>query len=36
MVLESITAPFLGVVGVTQWCKQEACWNRIKQLDIVL
>lgn len=35
-VLESITDPSRGVVNVTQWCKQEACWNRIKKLDIIL
>ncbi|CAH2714794.1 hypothetical protein BACCIP111895_01970 [Neobacillus rhizosphaerae] len=35
-VLESITDPSRGNVNVTQWCKQEACWNRIKEMDIEL
>lgn len=35
-VLDSITDPSRGVANVTQWCKREACWNRIKELDIVL
>ncbi|PGC94862.1 AIPR family protein [Bacillus toyonensis] len=35
-VLECITDPSRGVVNVTQWCKQEACWNRIINLSIKL
>lgn len=35
-VLDSITDPSRGVANVTQWCKREACWDRIKDLDIVL
>lgn len=35
-VLDSITDPSRGVANVTQWCKREACWIRIKELDIVL
>ncbi|PEQ81384.1 AIPR family protein [Bacillus cereus] len=36
LVLESITDPSRGVVNVTQWCKQELCWNCIKNLSIKL
>ncbi|MBW5444744.1 AIPR protein [Cohnella sp. CFH 77786] len=35
-VLDSITDPSRGVANVTQWCKREACWSRIKELDIEL
>lgn len=33
---DSITDPTRGQANVTQWCKQEACWNRIKALKISL
>lgn len=33
-VYESITAPSRGVENVTQWCKREECWKRIKELSI--
>ncbi|RUS48857.1 AIPR family protein [Cohnella sp. AR92] len=36
VVLDSITDPTRAVANVTQWCKREACWTRIKSLDIVL
>lgn len=36
IVLDSITDPARGIANVTQWCKREACWNRIKELDVVL
>ncbi|MBU8756773.1 AIPR family protein [Priestia megaterium] len=35
-VLNSITDPSRGVANVTQWCKQEACWDRIKNIQITL
>lgn len=35
-VLDSITDPTRGIANVTQWCKREACWNRIKSLPITL
>ncbi|KEQ23277.1 AIPR family protein [Paenibacillus tyrfis] len=36
LVLDSITDPSRGIANVTQWCKREACWNRIKEQDISL
>ena len=30
----AITASDRPVDNVTQWCKQEACWNRVRQLRI--
>lgn len=35
-VLDSITDPSRGMANVTQWCKREACWDRVKELDITL
>lgn len=35
-VLDSITDPSRAVANVTQWCKREACWNRVKVLNITL
>jgi hypothetical protein len=35
-VLDSITHPSRGNINVTQWCKQEACWNSVKKLEIIL
>ncbi|MFM9279238.1 AIPR family protein [Paenibacillus jiagnxiensis] len=35
-VLDSITDPSRAVANVTQWCKREACWNRVKGLNITL
>lgn len=35
-VYNSITGPGRPVENVTQWCKQLACWDRIKELKIVL
>lgn len=34
-VYEIITAP-PGGANITEWCKKEACWDRIKDLDITL
>jgi len=35
-VSKSITDPLRETINVTQWCKREACWNRIKELPIQL
>lgn len=35
-VLDSITDSSRAVANVTQWCKREACWNRVKSLNIIL
>lgn len=35
-VFESITAPDRGTINVTQWCKRDACWDRVKNCDITL
>lgn len=35
-VFEKITAPDRDTINVTQWCKREACWERVKKCDIVL
>lgn len=35
-VLDSITDPSRAVANVTQWCKREACWNKVKNLNITL
>ena len=35
-VLQAITAPDRPVANVTQWCKQEACWNDVKKRGITL
>ncbi|MGO4734285.1 AIPR family protein [Paenibacillus sp. 2KB_22] len=35
-VLDSITDSSRAVANVTQWCKREACWNKVKSLNIVL
>lgn len=35
-VMDSISDPSRGHINVTQWCKQEACWNRVKEIDIEL
>ncbi|MEI7847167.1 MAG: AIPR family protein [Chloroflexota bacterium] len=36
LVLESITDPDRETMNVTQWCKREACWDRIKKLKYKL
>jgi hypothetical protein len=33
LVFESITSPKREIMNVTQWCKQEKCWNLIKDID---
>lgn len=35
-VYDSITDPYRGNANVTQWCKQEACWKRIIELDTLI
>jgi hypothetical protein len=35
-VYESITHPSRGNANVTQWCKQEECWKRIKAINVNL
>ncbi|WP_310551804.1 AIPR family protein [Paenibacillus glufosinatiresistens] len=35
-VLDTITDPSRAVANVTQWCKREACWKRVKDLNITL
>lgn len=35
-VFQAITDPSRGVVNVTQWCKQEACWKSIQHLPMTL
>ncbi|MNJ56913.1 hypothetical protein D3C77_524800 [compost metagenome] len=35
-VLDSITDSSRAVANVTQWCKREACWGRVKGLNITL
>ncbi|MNK29890.1 AIPR protein [compost metagenome] len=35
-VLDSITDSSRAVANVTQWCKREACWNKVKSLNITL
>ncbi len=32
-VFESITSSDREVINVTQWCKLEKCWSRVKQVD---
>lgn len=38
-VLETITSPEAGEANVTQWCKKQRCWNKVKEAfaqDILL
>ncbi|MDE7089862.1 MAG: AIPR family protein, partial [Prevotella sp.] len=35
-VFDSITDPTRGTVNVTQWCKRDACWDKVKNCDILL
>lgn len=35
-VLEAITSPDRAVENVTQWCKQEACWKRVREVPVQL
>lgn len=35
-VFEEITASDRATINVTQWCKREACWNRVKDIEIPL
>lgn len=34
-VYNSITSPDRMVENVTQWCKQSACWERIKKIELL-
>ncbi len=36
LVYESIISENIVVQNVTQWCKREACWLRVKQIDYEL
>ncbi|SHJ73867.1 AIPR protein [Clostridium amylolyticum] len=36
VVFETITDPKRDTINVTQWCKREACWIRVKDKKIVL
>lgn len=31
---QSITNPLEGSANITQWCKKDACWNTVKELQI--
>ncbi|ANE45251.1 AIPR protein [Paenibacillus swuensis] len=33
-VFNSITSPSRGIANVTQWCKRDACWKAISDLDV--
>ena len=33
---QSITDPGRQTINVTQWCKREACWKKMKDSDIVI
>ncbi|MFJ9501556.1 AIPR family protein [Brevibacillus centrosporus] len=33
---DSLTDPSRAIANVTQWCKREACWNRVKTLPLSL
>lgn len=35
-VFDSITDPTRGTINVTQWCKRDACWERIKACPLKL
>ena len=35
-VMESLTDPKRDVLNVTQWCKRETCWTRVKALPVAL
>lgn len=35
-VFESITEPGRATMNVTQWCKKQICWDRIKEIEINL
>lgn len=36
MVFDVLTAPDRAIQNVTEWSKKEACWDKVKQLDISL
>lgn len=35
-VYEEITSPPAGIANISQWAKKEACWERVKKLDLEL
>lgn len=35
-VYEDITDPLEGTANISQWCKKEACWERVRKLDMGL
>lgn len=35
-VYEDITDPPQGIANISQWCKREACWDSVKNLDFNL
>lgn len=35
-VFRTITDPKRGTINVTQWCKRDACWERVKDCSILL
>lgn len=36
MVFETLTDPKRDTINVTQWCKREACWLKVKEIKILL
>ena len=36
IIFENITDEDRPIINVTQWCKREACWKQIKDIDIEL
>lgn len=35
-VFKAITDPKRETINVTQWCKRDACWTRVKECNIIL
>ncbi len=33
LVFDSITAPGRATINVTQWCKKEICWTKVKEIE---
>lgn len=36
LVFDSITSPGRATMNVTQWCKKEICWTKVKEIDYEL
>ncbi len=36
LVFDTITDPDRGTINVTQWCKREACWEKVRKCTIQL